>query len=161
MEWTSLSSTLSCLIKEYNLGWPKTSKSLTSSSPQYLKPQLSSKSDLQSQKCCPHPQIKLWGFFRGSSKNLNFLVVIQKLSKQEGVGECSPKYLCLYGKCPLSLYSFCLYGIGGRSKRVLKSVYVIYECPLRLYFLRNFEESSKNLKTIDLILTSNFEVFRG
>ena len=47
------------------------------------------------------------------------------------------------------------------SKRVLKSVYLIYECPLRLYFSRNFKESSKSLKTIDLILTSNFEVFWG
>ena len=31
--------------------------------PRYLKPQLSSKSDPQSQNCCPHPHLKLWGFF--------------------------------------------------------------------------------------------------
>ena len=35
------------------------------------------------------------GFFQGSSKNLNFLGVIQKLSKQEGVGGWSVKSLCL------------------------------------------------------------------
>ena len=64
--------------------WSSISKMLSSSSPRTLR------------------------FFRGSSKNLNFLGGIQKLSKQEGVGECSLKYLCLYGKCPLSFYSFCL-----------------------------------------------------
>ena len=41
------------------------------------------------------------------------------------------------------------------------TVYVIYERPLRLCFLRYLEESLKNLKNIDLILTSNFEVFWG
>ena len=42
-----------------HLGRSKTSKFLTSSSPQYLKPQLSSKSNPQYQKCCPHPHLEL------------------------------------------------------------------------------------------------------
>ena len=58
-------------------------------------------------------------------------------------------------------YSFCLKVIAGRLSNFLRSVFVIYECPLRLYFFENFKESSKNLKTIDLILTSNVEVFWG
>ena len=96
-------------------------------------------------------------FYSRILKNLKFLGGFQKLSKQEGKGECSIQFSFLKGKWPFSSYSFFLKGKGGRSKKILKYVYVIYECPLRLHFLRNFEESSKNLKTIDLILTSNFE----
>ena len=82
---------------------------------------------------------------------------IQKLSKQGGGGESSIQCLCLKVKRPLSFFSFFLREKVGKLKKVLKSVDVIYECPLRLYFLRNFKESLKNLKP--LIYTSNFRVF--